>query len=165
MAKIIDQLDNLTDFPSAVDTFTNYRDGEGQSSCISATIVNKLEGALYRTQEYGQRVVRVQESASVTGDRKRLAVHATLTLAATVKFYEYDLVLSAEQVRFLGNSPFRPGNMLLVSVARTDAGGVSYRGVATPVGNDTLRIYLDNLDTSGSLTAGTYHLSVTILGG
>jgi hypothetical protein len=164
MPDITDVLDDYTTFPQSSDTWTTWKNGQQKENCTNAESVNKIEAVIERAQDYNRQTVGVVETGSVTGDRKLLKLHLNVVLTTTKNFHTYDLIFSAEQLRYLGNDLVRAGNIVMVSVMRRDGTG-QYRGSFIPLNSTTLRLRLDTLDNNGSLSAGTYVVSVTVIGG
>lgn len=164
MPDITDLLDQYTTFPQSPDVWTTWKNGQQKENCTDAEIINRIEAVTERAQDYNQPTVGVLETVSVTGDRKLLKLHLNVVLTTTKSFHTYDLVFTPEQLRYLGNDLTRAGNIVMVSVMRRDGTG-QYRGSFIPLNSSTLRLRLDALDNNGSLTAGTYVVSVTFIGG
>lgn len=161
MPTVASQASTLSKFPTNLDTFETYIDGRDTDSAINADIFNKLLASIYNCESYGQNIARVVTPNN--NDLKILRLSFVVVTSAADTIFRFALRLTNQQISFFGNNVFKSSNILLASAVRY-SGGDQYRATLRPILPDTLEVFVDNIDTSSNVTAGTYYMSILIIG-
>lgn len=160
-------------FPNRLDSFTRFRNGTGLDSVLNANIWNKMLSASYRLEVHNQFIVRAGGEESTPRGRKRLFKLATHETLGTSTGFSVTIQLTAAEMKFMGNKPFRVGNLIMADVYALSGAAAGNYFVATCFPNGSinpsgLNISVTRIEPelrfTASVPAGIFRICLTIIG-
>lgn len=160
-------------FPNRIDSFTRFRNGTGIDSIIASRIWNKMLSASYRLEVHNQYIVRAGGEESTPKGRKRVFKTQAYNNSGSISGFSVTFTLTDAEFQFLGNKPFRVGNLILADAyALSGAAAGNYyiakhfpNGATNPKSINVAVTRLEpELRFTTSVPSGNFVICLTIIG-